>query len=64
MMSQFLEHERLCRSASLRVRAIHLLAKMLGVLVKIDGMPYGSARNMPKNRTDSDGGTVFCNQSA
>lgn len=49
MLCQFPEHERLCRTSHWKVRAIHLLARALGVLVHIDAMPYGSARNLPRS---------------
>lgn len=29
---------------SLRVLVLHYIAKMMGILIKIDGMPYGSSK--------------------
>ena len=35
---------------AIRVAVVHLVAKVLGVLVKIDGLPYGSSRNFLLSR--------------
>jgi hypothetical protein len=32
----------------MKIAIIHWVAKALGVLVNIEGLPYGSARNLPK----------------
>jgi len=47
MISQFPEHEWLTRSQSWRVRVLSAVAKAVGVLIHIDGLPYGSKRRLP-----------------
>lgn len=34
---------------TLKLAVIHYLAKALGVLVHVEGMPLGSSRNVPRN---------------
>lgn len=48
MLCQFPEHERVYRSQSWKVRLLHLVASAAGVLIHIDGLPYGSTRNYPR----------------
>jgi hypothetical protein len=43
MKVQFPEHEHMARS---RVWLVKIVARFAGVLVHIDGMPYGSARRL------------------
>lgn len=47
MFCQFPEHERLFTSRHWKARTLHRIAHALGVLIHIDGMPYGSKRNLP-----------------
>lgn len=45
-----------------RVALIHLLAKLLGVLVHVDGLPFGSARiyrASPEGRVSTGPGKAF-----
>jgi hypothetical protein len=58
MHYQFPEHERLAYSRNWKVRMIAGLARMLGVLIHIEGLPYGSARNLRRAATD-DGGSIL-----
>jgi hypothetical protein len=62
MLCQFPEHEQLDRSRSWKVRLLHRVAQAIGVLVHIDGLPYGSARNYP--RTASGSGQIDANRSS
>ena len=55
MNSQFIEHEKLCRSKSLKMQTLGLIAKMLGVLIHVDGMPYGSKRNCDFSDQETQG---------
>jgi hypothetical protein len=48
MHYQFPEHETLHYSRHWKVRLIAGLAKILGVLIHIEGLPYGTNRNIPK----------------
>ncbi|MCV9940926.1 hypothetical protein OIU35_31635 [Boseaceae bacterium BT-24-1] len=53
---------KLIYQAAWRVRIVHYVAKALGVLVHVDGMPFGSARIVPnraayrQQRPIKDGG--------
>ena len=58
-MTQFPEHEYLGRSPNWRVRLLHRVAQAVGVLIHIDGLPYGTARNMDFGDRESG-----CSQSA
>lgn len=37
---------------TIKVRILHYVAKVLGVLIHIDGLPYGSSRNVAKRMDD------------
>jgi hypothetical protein len=57
MLCQFPEHERLTNSRNWKALILHRVAQALGVLVHIDGLPYGSARNVPRAAGCGDGAT-------
>ena len=42
MIFQFPEHEHMYTSHNWRIRTLHYVAKALGVLFHVDGMPYGA----------------------
>ena len=68
MRFQFTSHADGRYSRHPKVVALSWLAKMLGVLIHIEGLPYGSARNVTKGVGESlpslagligDSGTVL-----
>lgn len=39
----------------MRIAVIHLVAKALGILIHIEGLPYGSSRNVDMTRYEKGG---------